>query len=79
MKPTRMTRKPRVVAQNCGFCDNKVEPNYKDASALERFVTERGKILSRAKTGICSKHQRALTREVKRARHVAFLPFIVRA
>ena len=46
---------------------------------LNRFITERGKILGRARTGICAKHQRGLTNEIKLARHVALLPFIVRA
>ncbi len=50
-----------------------------DVSGLSRFLTERGKILSRTKTGVCSRHQRALTIAIKRARHVALLPFVVRA
>lgn len=74
-------RKPHVrpVAKNCIFCAQKTSPTYRDIQTLEKYVTERGKILGRAKTGICATHQRKLTESVKRARHVALLPFIVRA
>jgi small subunit ribosomal protein S18 len=48
---------------------------YKDAGRLRRFVSERGKIEPRRKTGTCAKHQRALTTALKRARHIALLPF----
>lgn len=69
----------RPVARNCQFCDNKTLPDYKDASMLMKYVSERGKLLGQARSGICSKHQRALTIAIKRARHVALLPFVVRA
>lgn len=69
-------RKLRPVAKNCQYCHTKTEPDYKDAS-LSKFLTERGKILGRTRTGICSKHQRVVTQEIKRARHVALLPFVV--
>jgi small subunit ribosomal protein S18 len=72
-------RRERPVAKNCPFCANKTEPNYKDTGALNKYITERGKLLSRARTGLCAKHQRGVTSEVKRARLVALLPFIVRA
>jgi small subunit ribosomal protein S18 len=49
--------------------------DYKDAGRLRRFVSERGKIEPRRKTGTCAKHQRALTTALKRARHIALLPF----
>ncbi len=78
-RSNRFQRKPRPVARNCMFCDGKIEPNYKESAILEKYLTERGKILARSKTGICSTHQRALTIAIKRARHVALLPFIVRA
>lgn len=57
------------------FDANKTEPNYKDVDTLRRFVTERGKIRPRRQTGLTSKNQRKLAREVKRARHLALLPF----
>lgn len=79
MKNTRMTRKPRPVATKCNFCDTKTSPDYKEVGLLNKFVTERGKILGRSRTGICSKHQQHLTTAIKRARFLAMLPFVVRA
>lgn len=79
MKPMKKQKRLRPVARDCNFCNNKVEPDYKDVSLLSKFITERGKLLGRSRTGICSKHQRAVEKVVKYARHVAFLPFIVRA
>ncbi len=65
-------RTPRV----CPFCHNKVEHvDYKDADALRRYLTERGKIKPRRKIGTCARHQRRLALAVKRARHLALLPF----
>ena len=49
--------------------------HYKDVNKLKRYVSERGKILPRRITGNCAKHQRALTVAVKRARHVAIMPY----
>ena len=72
-------RKERPVAKNCPFCANKTEPDYKEIGVLPKYVTERGKLLGRARTGICAKHQRGVTIAVKRARHLAMLPFVVRA
>ena len=68
------TRKRRKV---CNFCVDKVTYiDYKDAAKLRRYVSERGKILPRRTTGTCARHQRQLTTAIKRARHVALLPFI---
>lgn len=72
-------RRERPVAKNCPFCTNKTEPDYKDVGTLTKYTTERGKILGRARTGLCAKHQRAITIAVKYARHVAFMPYVVRA
>jgi len=79
-------RRERPVAKNCPFCAGKnlpagrqAEPDYKDVGVLHKYLTERGKLLGRARTGVCAKHQRAITVAVKRARHVALLPFVVRA
>ncbi len=60
----------------CKFCANKAVADYKDPEALRRYVSERGKILPRRITGTCAKHQRALTTEIKRARVLAYLPFV---
>ena len=60
----------------CGFCvDNIGEVDYKDIARIRRHLSERGKIEPRRKLGTCAKHQRSLTVAIKRARHVALLPF----
>ena len=60
----------------CSFCvDKVVSIDYKEASRLRRYVSDRGKIEPRRKTGTCARHQRMLTLALKRARHVALLPF----
>lgn len=67
------------VAKNCGFCDTKTNPDYKDPQTMTRYISERGKLLGKARTGLCSHHQRVLTKEIKKARFLALLPFVVRA
>ncbi|HZU76938.1 MAG TPA: 30S ribosomal protein S18 [Dehalococcoidia bacterium] len=60
----------------CQFCVEKTDViDYKDAAKLRRFLSERGKIEPRRKFGTCAKHQRTLTQALKRARHIALLPF----
>jgi len=60
----------------CNFCVDKVESiDYKDINKLKKYITERGKILPRRITGNCAKHQRELTKAIKRARQVALLPY----
>lgn len=60
----------------CGFCTDKIRvADYKDIKRLQRFVSDRGKILPRRRTGTCARHQRGLTVAIKRARHMALLPF----
>jgi small subunit ribosomal protein S18 len=60
----------------CRFCaDSKLLIDYKDAKTLRIFLTERGKIIPRRISGNCARHQRRLTLAIKRARHVALLPF----
>ncbi|HEY6539102.1 MAG TPA: 30S ribosomal protein S18 [Candidatus Dormibacteraeota bacterium] len=66
-------RRPRKV---CNFClERIVEVDHKEVSRLRRYISERGKILPRRVTGTCSLHQRRLTVALKRARHMALLPF----
>ena len=61
----------------CAFCAEKVEHiDYKDVARLRKNLSERAKILPRRITGTCAKHQRQLTVAVKRARHIAILPYI---
>ena len=62
----------------CVFCaDKNAVIDYKDVNKLKRYISERGKILPRRITGNCAKHQRALTVAIKRARHVAIMPYVV--
>jgi len=60
----------------CFFSVNKIDPEYKDFSTLRRFVNERGKIVPRRLTGTKASYQRKLAIAVKRARHLALLPFV---
>jgi small subunit ribosomal protein S18 len=62
----------------CSFCLTKTVPFYHDVAVLNRFVSDRGKIFSRSRSGVCAKHQRLLARAIKRARHLALLPFVNR-
>ena len=72
MKRRPMRRRKKV----CVFCGDKNNTiDFKDVNKLKRYVSERGKILPRRITGNCAKHQRALTVAVKRARHVALMPY----
>lgn len=60
----------------CAFCVDRADfIDYKDVAKLRRFISERGKILPRRVTGTCAFHQRALTVAIKRARHLALLPY----
>lgn len=68
----RYTPRRRV----CSFCVDKVKKiDYKDSAKLSRYISDRGKIEPRRRTGTCAKHQRALAIAIKRARHLALLPF----
>ena len=68
----RRKRRPKV----CHYCVDKVSNiDYKEAEKLRRYITDRGKIVPRRGTGTCAKHQRQLTRAIKRARFLALLPF----
>jgi len=63
--------------RSCRFCDNKeIYIDYKDEKKLQRFITEEGKIIPKRVTGTCARHQRELTIAIKRARHLALLPFV---
>ena len=60
----------------CSVCVDKVETiDYKDVPRLRKFISDRSKILPRRVTGTCAAHQRELTTAIKRARHVALLPY----
>ena len=88
-RPERSDRRPggrKGRKKVCAFCVDKVESiDYKDVARLRkyvseraklrRFISERAKILPRRVTGTCARHQRELTVAIKRARHLALLPF----
>ena len=72
-KKTLRPRKKRI----CRFCSTKEDYiDFKDEKKLVRFLTEQGKIIPRRTSGNCAKHQRQLARAVKRARHLALIPYI---
>lgn len=61
----------------CEFCVNKIESiDYKDIPKLRRYITDRSKIMPRRVTGVCASHQRKLTIAIKRARHLALIPYV---
>jgi len=63
--------------RTCRFCDSKeIYIDYKDEKRLSRFISEQGKIIPKRITGTCAKHQRQLVQAIKRARHLAMLPFV---
>ena len=71
-RPMRDKRRRKV----CQFCVDKISHiDYKDIGKLRKFTSDRGKILPRRMTGTCAMHQRELTIAIKRARHIAMLPF----
>ena len=68
----RYIARPKI----CQFCaDKNLKIDYKASDMLRRFVTEEGKIRPRRQTGTCNRHQRELAHAIKRARHLALLPF----
>jgi small subunit ribosomal protein S18 len=63
----------------CKFCTEKIDGiPYRDVRLLQQFVAERGKIVPRRLSGVCTKHQRRLSRAIKQARNIALLPFATR-
>lgn len=63
------------VPKNCPYCKVDQDPDYKDYENLAKFLTDRAKILGKDRTGICAKHQKRLAIAIKRARHLALLPY----
>lgn len=61
----------------CKFCAEKKEPNYKDIETLKEFISERGKIIPKRISGTCAKHQRSLAVEIKKARQLALIPYVI--
>lgn len=75
----RTIRRKINTPKQCFYCVSKIEPDYKDSSSLTRFTSDRGKIVGKIRSGLCSKHQRFLTTAIKRARFIGLLPYINRA
>ncbi|MEA3475855.1 MAG: 30S ribosomal protein S18 [Candidatus Cloacimonadota bacterium] len=78
-KPTKFKRNKFFKKRFCRFCTNPDwEIDYKNTAILKKFIIESGKIRPRRISGTCSKHQRKLTREIKRARQMALIPYVER-
>lgn len=80
VKEERGSKRPKFRRSRkkvCQFCaDKNAVIDYKDAAKLRKYLTERGKILPRRMSGTCAKHQREVAIAIKRARHVALLPYV---
>lgn len=74
-KAKRKVIKERPLSTKCLFCETKTVPSYKDYLALSKFLSDRGRILTRERSGVCAKHQRKLAVEIQKARFLALLPF----
>jgi len=73
-------RKPKIIGfkKSCVFCKKEFDINYKNLELLSRYISSKGKALSRRITGNCAKHQRKITKEMKQARYLSLLPYVVR-
>lgn len=70
-------RKQKVtVPEKCSICESGTEVDYKDVYKLKRFTSRRGRMIPRSRSGLCSTHQRRVATAIKRARHMALLPFV---
>lgn len=68
----------RRMIKKCPFCREKTVPDYKDVAKLQSLLSRFSKIEPQQRTGLCARHQRLAAQEIKRARHLALLPFTVR-
>ena len=77
MAMDRPMRGKRARKKVCAFCVDRAEHiDYKDIAKLRRYLSERAKIVPRRVTGTCARHQREMTIAIKRARHMALLPYV---
>ena len=67
-----------AVKRDCPFCKANTTPDYKDTGTLQKYMSDRAKLLGKDHTGLCAKHQRHLSIAIKRARHLALLAFVVK-
>ena len=72
-----MVVKAAAKKKVCMYCEQNRDPDYKNYEELRNFMTERGRIKSRKQTGLCAKHQRRLAVQIKRARQLGLLPYVV--
>lgn len=76
-KKNKQKRKKQVLNLKCPLCETNVKVvTYKDVYQLKKFTSVRGKIIHPEKSGVCGKHQRQLTKAIKRARYLALLPYV---
>lgn len=68
----------RLKKLNCPFCESKKEALYTEPDIIGKFLSERGRIIGRDRTGVCPKHQKKLAIAIKRARHLALISFVSR-
>jgi small subunit ribosomal protein S18 len=71
----KVIRREKQEAPECFFTKTNTEPNYKDVLILRRFISDKGKIIPASRSGVTSKNQRILAREIKKARYMALLPY----
>ena len=77
MPKKKKKKRPPSLRKVCIFCkEHKDQIDYKEVDLLSRFLSDKGKILSRRSTGICARHQRRLALAIKRARFLGLLPFV---
>lgn len=74
-KSDLLKKKLPPVPTNCPFCKKTLVLDYKDINSLKDFLTERGKIIGKERSGVCAKHQRKLGQAIRRARFLALLPY----
>ena len=77
----KVIRKPRrkfTAPKTCYFHTEKKEPSFWEVGVLAKFLTERGKIIPAAHSGLCSKHQKAVGLSIKHSRHLALMSFVAR-
>ncbi|MBU1088728.1 30S ribosomal protein S18 [Patescibacteria group bacterium] len=79
MRKVKKKIRKRARAKECPFCKDKSKISWEEYELLKDFLSPRARILSRSITAVCAKHQKHLTRAVKRARHLALLPFVVKS
>lgn len=73
---TPVKKKIRRSKEPCYFCINAKEPDYKEVETLSRYVSGKGRIISRFTNGVCQKHQKRVAIAIKRARHLAMMKFL---